>query len=163
MKQKLLLVVSILSFIGCGDIYTIKNEMVELIRAGSQKVQPNECLELSEDSSFGLFGDFPLTITKEDGSALSDNVDKNKPYEAGHYVVTVEGEVIPKEEACKEGDSPNQKTVKDNHHSKGAANEETSPPLETPVEDNSNKDQQPEETEEENSSSWIWDWIPGLQ
>ena len=105
MKQKLLFVVSILSFIGCGDIYTIKNEMPELIRAGSQKIQPGECLELS-DTSFGLFGDFPLAITKEDGSALSDNIDKNKTYEAGHYIVTADGEVNPKEEACKKNDSP---------------------------------------------------------
>ena len=95
---------------GCGGAYTIKNEMPELIRAGSQKIQPGECLEFSEDSFSGLFGDFPLAITKEDGSALSDNTDKNKTYKAGHYVVTADGEIMPKERACRESDSPTQGT-----------------------------------------------------
>jgi len=67
MKKKFSLLMSVLSLTGCGGIYTIKNEMPELIRAGSQKVPPGKCLELSDSSFGGFFGVFSLAITKEDG------------------------------------------------------------------------------------------------
>ena len=90
--KKFLLFISFIGFAGCNT-YTVTTD--EDIKAGSKEVQAGQCVEFS-DNFFGLFGDYPITFTKADGSELENG--KDKP--AGHYKVAG-GKVEESDTACK--------------------------------------------------------------
>ena len=99
--KTILFFISVIGLVGCGA-YTVKNDMEESIKAGDETIKAGDCKEYS-DSFFGLFGDYPISITKDDDSALSE--DAEKEYEAAHYVVQTDGSVVSVEEACEEEDT----------------------------------------------------------
>ena len=95
--KKLLFYLSVMGLVGCGT-YTVKNDWTEEVRAGQTAVAAGGCEELS-DNFFGLFGDYPIKITTKDGEAIADN-DKEKDYEAAHWVVKTDGTIEKATEAC---------------------------------------------------------------
>jgi len=85
---------------------------------------------------------------REEGAQQQDEntnqgVDKNKTYEAGHYVVTAEGEVNLSDKACQDM-ILSQETVEDSRRSEGVVSEEDLTPIETTAKDTPNATQQPE-------------------
>lgn len=98
--KRLLLFISIMGLIGCNT-YTVKNDSTEKIQAGDQNMNPGDCKEFY-DSFFGLFGDYPIAITKADGT-LFEGADEE--YFAAHYVVK-DGSITEVEERCEKPKKP---------------------------------------------------------
>ena len=71
-----------------------------VLKLAKKTIKVGGCEEYS-DSFFGLFGDYPISITKEDGSDLFENAEEE--YEAAHYIVT-EDAIDSTEEACEAED-----------------------------------------------------------
>ena len=99
--KTILFFISVIGLFGC-NAYTVKNDTEESIKAGEKTIKVGGCEEYS-DSFFGLFGDYPISITKEDGSDLFENAEEE--YEAAHYIVT-EDAIDSTEEACEDEDEP---------------------------------------------------------
>ncbi len=105
MKQ-LLFFISALAFMACSS-FKVANHYEEKIKAGETVIEPNACGVFSS----GIFGDFPLKITKEDGSALSDSAEVDEEYSATHYIVQADGSVSQEEEEpkCSAGEEDSEK------------------------------------------------------
>ena len=99
--KTILFFISVIGLVGCNT-YTVKNDTEESIKAGDETIEAGDCAEYS-DSFFGLFGDYPISITKEDDSDLSE--DAEEEYKAAHYVVQTDGSVVSVKEACEEEDA----------------------------------------------------------
>lgn len=99
--KKLLFFTAIMGLIGC-DTYTVKNNSSENIKAGDQKIAADHC-EDYYDSFFGLFGNYPIPITKEDGSALFE--DAEEEYHAANYIVT-DTSITEVKEKCDPKENP---------------------------------------------------------
>ncbi len=97
--KKLLFFISALAFMGCST-YTVKTEVPA--KVAGEEMQAGECKEFSDDL-FGIFGDFPITITDSDGEKIGDE----ESYPANHYIVKA-GAVETSDTACvpQEDDSP---------------------------------------------------------
>ncbi len=95
----MLLFIAVTAFTGCAS-YTVKNDMTVDVKAGNTAIPAGQCKELSDDL-FGLFSDYPIPITQKDGSALVEGGEKEKTYNAAHYVVRANGSVVQAEEGCK--------------------------------------------------------------
>lgn len=93
--------------------YTVKNETTETIKVAGEKVSAGACIQLSDDL-FGFAGDFPITITKEEGSALSSSAPAGKYYEANNYIVSSESTEPVKEtdSACDVSEKKAEDSVK---------------------------------------------------
>ena len=101
--KKVLFFISILGLAGCSS-YTVQNNYGEKIKVGDVVVEANQCAAEWGEGFFGLFGDFPVAITKEDENKLHD--ENAEEYEAAHYVVNANGKVEKAEEACEVPDEP---------------------------------------------------------
>ena len=99
--KKILFFISILGLAGCSS-KTVQNNFAEAIKVGDVEVGAGQCAADWGEGFFGLFGDFPLKITKADGEKL--HTENEEEYAAAHYVVGVEGKVTEAEEACESKD-----------------------------------------------------------
>ena len=108
--KNLLLFAGFVSLAGC-NAYTVKNNSQVNVKAGETIIKPGYCKEFS-DSFFGLFGVYPIAITKEDNSPLSESAEEE--YFTGHYVIKEDGSIIEVNEGCDPDDNPTegeQKTI----------------------------------------------------
>ena len=99
--KKILFFISILGLVGCSS-KTVQNNFAEAIKVGDVEVEAGQCAADWGEGFFGLFGDFPLKITKADGEKL--HADNEEEYAAAHYVVGADGTVTEAEEACESKD-----------------------------------------------------------
>lgn len=137
--RKFLFFVSFMAFAGCSS-YTVKNELEVKIKVGDREVQAGECAEFS-DSFFGLFGDFPVAITKEDETDLSEEAPADQEWDANNYVVGADGSVTEAAEQCEL--TPAEEAEEDTAEEDGEAEEEdkadeqdkTAPVSSNPLED----------------------------
>ena len=90
-----------MALVACGA-YTVKNDLGESIKVGETVVSSGECAEFG-DGLFGFGSDWPQTITKEDGSAVSADSDAEEEWPAANYLVNAEG-VTEADEACEVGE-----------------------------------------------------------
>ena len=73
-------------------MYTIQNNFKEDIVAGFAVLTPAQCVEFFD---FPLIGDFPIKFRYKNHLLISD-----KTYPASHYIISKEGKIIQKNNAC---------------------------------------------------------------
>ena len=125
--KKVLFYLSVMGLVGCSS-YTVKNDWTEEVKAGQTTVATGKCADLSNDF-FGFFGDYPITITTKDGEAIASN-DKEKEYEAAHWVVKADGSIEKATEACEVEQPEEEATEPAEEEATEPAEEEATEPAE---------------------------------
>lgn len=122
MKKMLFYIVAVAGLVGCSP-FTVKNNSSGDVMVGGVTLKAGECMELT-DGIFGLFfGDFPVTITKDDETLGDDE------YEAGHLVINADSSVKQADEpedSCESTDSDDEdEDTEDDTDSDDETNDET--------------------------------------
>ena len=123
--KKVLFIMSFFGFTSCS-VKTVKNNYTDSIKVGINSFGAGSCIELN-DSIVGYLSDFPITITKEDGSNLSDIAKKDKEYKVANYIVNADGSIVESDESCVESadDDASEKTPSEETPSEETPSEET--------------------------------------
>ncbi|MDE0092761.1 MAG: hypothetical protein OXN83_05715 [Oligoflexia bacterium] len=95
--NKILLLIGALTLAACNS-YTVENKMDEAIKAGETVISTGGCHTFS-DGIFGMGSDWPMVITKEDGTSIVEGEDADTEWTADNYMVDANG-VTATDEPC---------------------------------------------------------------